>query len=228
MVEYLTQYKQLLKQFNSLKNELTNLNTLSTESLSKWKTANELVINLEKEEKELNASHDGLMSKNTKELRNIIILILCAICVGLNLLFLIKFKIAGLFFLPAFATLSGGIVYMISSILEIKEDVLEIFFKKSEDVSDLTKKIKEKQEELSNAKQICNGHLNDHNDYLAKILAANKELADIQQKIDQLKIDYATPIFDNQIEEDLLATETNGAESVKARKLKPQKNVDDK
>jgi len=226
MLEYLTQYKQLLKQFESKQNEVNNINALLTESYTNWISANEFVINLENEKKELNDRYEGLMNKKIKKLRNIIILALCAIYVGLIALSLINYGIgAAILFTPVYVAY-GSIIYLVTFILEKCSYVFENIFKKNKDISELLKQIEEKQKELSNAKQVCNKYRHEHDNYFAKSLIANKELTNIQQNINQLKINYATPIFEEQISEDLSTTKTNNEELKLVKKLTPQTNTD--
>ncbi len=223
MLEYLNKYKELLEQFENKKNEINNINISLTDTKTKLIAVEKDLNKLKNEEHALNYEYEIHMNEKIKKLRYRILLILCTIFVGLITLSLKICGIKGILLFFPFYIACGSIIYFINFIIENYSNVFERLFNKNKDVSKLLKQIKNNQIELSNAMQIWNKYRDEYNDLWAKSTKINQELTTIMRNINELKINYATPIFEQHINDSLSASNANTEEPKLVKKLTPQK-----
>ena len=199
MVEYLKKYKKLLELKEINEKEIQENKQLIRENHQKWSNTKDKEEVLDSEIKFLNEKYNDKMSKKEKRLFTTITVIL--ILISLIGIILIGILIHPVIMLPAtaMAIVASSSIHMIFYILIKLTTIFKKQFYKDKNISNLLGQIETKEEELSDIKKICD----EYSQQLIKYRTISKNLVKkeiwINESINELMRNYATPIFEEQL-----------------------------
>lgn len=199
MVEYLKNYKKLLE-LKEINEKETQKNTqLIRENHQKWSDTKDKEEVLDSEIKSLNEKYNDKIAKKEKRLFTTITVIL--ILISLIGIILTCILIHPIFMPPAtaIAIVTSTSVHMIFYMLIKHTTIFKKQFHKDKNISNLLGQIETKEEEFSNIKKICD----EYSQQLIKYRTISKNLVKkeiwINESINELMRNYATPIFEEQL-----------------------------
>ena len=224
MVEYLRNYKKLLELKEINEKEMQENTQLITNNYQKWSNTKNKEETIDTEIKSLNENYNDEISKKEKRLFTTITIILILIS-------LIGIILTGILIHPvimplvtAMAIIASSSIHMIFYILIKHTTIFKKQFHKDKNISNLLGQIDTKEKELSDIKKICD----EYSQQLIKYRTISKNLVKkeiwINESINELMRNYATPIFEEQLknidEETLETSKTKTKKKIKANESK--------
>lgn len=217
MVEYLKKYKELLKQLEINENEREENKLLLDENYTKWEETKDKKEKLELEIKKLNEEYQNLINKKEKKFFDKLLIIITLVSLAIFILISILNPICFIF-APPILVLIDGIVYMSTFLITKTTSILDKKFKKDKNISNLLDQFNEKENELSNIKTLSDKYSQEVIKYHSKSRALKEKSLKIKNSINKIMLDYAIPIFDEQLNNN--QEEQDNKTLSKTRKLK--------
>lgn len=221
MKEYLKKYKELLKQLEINKNKIQENKKSLNEIYEKWQESKEKIDKLDLELKKLEKEYDNLIDKKYNKLYNRLTLIQIILTVTIYIILGSSNAVWYILALPLLLAYNM-IVFLGTFIISKSTNIFEKIFNKDENLNSLVQAITDKEKELSKEKTICE-------EYSQKIIQNHRqskqldnEKINIYNSIDELMVNYATPIFDEQLK--ATQEEQNDRPLTKTKKPNHQSN----
>lgn len=198
MIEYLKKYKELLKQLEINKNKIQENELLLDENYRKWSDSKNKLDKLELEISELNKAYDNLINKKMDSFFNKLQSIITIFAITILILLTMYNAFYVLLATPLLVAFCV-IIYLTTFLISKCTNVFEKKFSKDKNVNSLVQTITNKEKELSEVKAICD-------EYSQKIIKYRKQLKQLDNEktnnynsINELMVNYATPIFNEQL-----------------------------
>ena len=214
MEEYLNKYRKLMEQYNVIQKEISDLEMLVAHTKDKKDKLSEKVDSLEKERNTLNEKCETLMNKKINMLTNILaivgsIIFLLITKIPFNMLSsvielnsLIAYIMPFLLIIPlglvAYGAFYSGLS-LYNLICSNDKNIFKRLLNKSKVFKNLLREIKSNENRLSITLEELNKLNEEYNNTDSKLKGKKEELSTIEKEINQQKIDYATPKFEQVI-----------------------------
>lgn len=218
MTEYLTTYKKMLELKEIKEKEIEENQKVINDNYQKWLDIKDKEETIDSEIKILNEKYNDKIAKKEKRL-------FTTRTVVLTLISLIGITLTGIFIHPvimlpvtAMALVASGSIHMLFYILVKHTIVFKKQFHKDKNISVILEQIDIKEKELSNIKKICNEYSQNIIKYRTISKNLDKKKLWINESINELMRNYATPIFEEQLK-------NNDKETLKCSKPKTKKKV---
>ena len=237
-MEELKKYRELIKQYNVIQKEISDLETLVAHTKNKRDKFSEKVDTLEKEIKASNEKYEDLMKKKLEILTNILAFIASIILLVITkipfdmLSSVIELNSIIAYIIPFLMIISIGvatcgafvaILTLYNLIFRDEKNIFKRLLNKSKVFKNLLREIKSNENILSITLEEFNKLNEEYNNADSKLKEKKEEFSTIEKEINQQKINYATPIF----EQGLIDAEDENLEQIKPlqRILKKPVNI---
>lgn len=198
MVEYLKKYKELLEQLEINKNKIQENEQLLNKNHERWQESKEKIDNLDLELQELEKEYNNLMNKKYNKLYNTLELIQTILSISILILLYISNPLWFLLGLPIILTYNM-IVFLAIFIISKCTNVFDKIFNKDKNINSLVQRITNKEKALSEAKAKCDEYRQNIIKYRKQLKQLDNEKTNNCNSINELMVNYATPIFDEQL-----------------------------
>jgi hypothetical protein len=198
MLDYLNKYKKLLEQKEINEQEIKENQLLIDENLQKWQDETDKELDLYSEIKLLFEKYDEKIEEKENKLRDKLGLILFIIFI-MSIIILSTFNPLVIAITPLIAIYNLGILKLIPIILKKFRSNLKNKYEKDGDIIVLLEQIKTKEKELSKTKESLEKYSKEIIKYRSKIKQLQEKQNWYDESINELMINYAQPIFEEQL-----------------------------